>query len=212
MEIIKLKTRYRNGKGKSYTRKIRQQNWIPAVYYGHDRETKLIEIDAKEFSSIVRAKKTTHIINLDLPDESGESNCIIKEIQNKVLNQKEFYHVDFQHIEMNETVTVECPIKIVGVPIGVKEDKGVLNHPVRSVQIECLPQNIPEAVTVDVSELRMGQSIHIKDISLPDIVIKESPDEVIAVVVHPQSSTSESLESSVEAAPLGDVNAKEGTS
>lgn len=200
MEILKLKSRARTGKGKSYARKTRRQGWIPAVYYQHNKDTMNIEVDAYEFTSIVRAKKTTHLINLDLPDNNEEITTVIKEIQRHVLKDNVFFHIDFQHVDMNEKITVNCPIQLTGTAIGITQDSGVLSHPIRLIQIECLPANIPEHISVDISGLHVGESIHVKDISVPNIVIKDSPNEVIATIIHQQASVTESKPADEQAA------------
>ncbi len=77
------------------------------------------------------------------------------------------------------------PLELTGIPVGVKDNHGILDYPVKSVSIECLPMDIPEKVIVDVSALNIGNSIHVRDVVIPNIVIKESADEVLATVTHP---------------------------
>ena len=186
MDIIKLNARPRSGSGKSYTRKARLQGWIPAIYYGRSKEAKNIEINADEFIQLVRAKKTRNLFNLSLSDETGDAVSIIKEIQRDTINRKLFLHIDFQRVAMDEKVTVGVLVELVGLPpIGVKEMGGVLQHPAKIINIECLPANIPEKITVDVSMLKIGDSVHIRDISIPNAVIKHSPEEVVVVVIQP---------------------------
>lgn len=189
MEIIKIKTRARSGSGKSYTRKTRAQGWIPAIYYGRKTEAKTIEVDYREFAAIVRNRKLTNLIDLGIGSGSEDSIAVIKEVQRHVIKDNLFFHIDFQHVAMNEKVTVKCPIEILGIPIGVKVSAGVLGHPVKSVMIECLPMDIPEKISIDVSELNVGNSIHVRDITIEKVSIKESPDEVLAMVTHPTRDT-----------------------
>jgi len=185
LEIIKLTSRQRSGTGKSYTRKARVQGWVPAVYYGHNRDSVHIEINAREFATLVRQRKTTHLVDLGLGQSQDDSIAVIKDIQRHVLKNESFIHVDFQHVAMNEKVTVRVPLELTGIPVGVKDNHGILDYPVKSVSIECLPMDIPEKVTVDVSALNIGNSIHVRDVVIPNIVIKESADEVLATVTHP---------------------------
>ncbi len=185
MEIIKLTSRQRSGTGKSYTRKARVQGWVPAVYYGHNRDSVHIEINAREFATLVRQRKTTHLVDLGLGQSQDDSIAVIKDIQRHVLKNESFIHVDFQHVAMNEKVTVRVPLELTGIPVGVKDNHGILDYPVKSVSIECLPMDIPEKVIVDVSALNIGNSIHVRDVVIPNIVIKESADEVLATVTHP---------------------------
>ena len=184
MEIIKLKARTRIGSGKSYTRKARSQGWIPAIYYGKKTKPTPIEVDGHEFAAIVRNRNLTHLIDLGLSQKEESSIAVIKEVQRHVVKDTVFYHIDFQHVAMNEKVTVHCPVQIVGIAVGVKDESGVLGNPVKSIMIECFPMDIPERIPIDVSALHVGDSIHIRDISLPNISIKDAPEEVVAVVTH----------------------------
>ncbi|MFP4162992.1 MAG: 50S ribosomal protein L25 [Chitinispirillaceae bacterium] len=184
MDIIKLQTRKREGVGKSYTRKARTQGWVPANYYGHGQEATSIEVSHKEFATLVRNKQLTHLVDLGL-EGGDDSIAVIREVQRNVLKDDDFYHIDFMHVAMNETVVVDIPLELSGTPVGVKVDKGVLGHPIKSVKVECLPKDIPEKITVDVTELKINESIHARDISVPDVVIKDAPEEVVAVVTPP---------------------------
>jgi len=156
LDIIKINARPRPGTGKSYTRKARIAGWIPATYYGHNRVTQNVEIDALEFSTLVRTKKTGHLFDLGFKDEAVNSVAIIKEIQRDVIDRKKFLHIDFQHVNMNETVTVKIAVELTGLPVGVKDEGGILNHLAKTINVECLPVNIPEKIVVDVSSLKIG--------------------------------------------------------
>jgi len=209
LEIIKLTSRQRSGTGKSYTRKARVQGWVPAVYYGHNRDSVHIEINAREFATLVRQRKTTHLVDLGLGQSQDDSIAVIKDIQRHVLKNESFIHVDFQHVAMNEKVTVRVPLELTGIPVGVKDNHGILDYPVKSVSIECLPMDIPEKVIVDVSALNIGNSIHVRDVVIPNIVIKESADEVLATVTHPtREAATEGAAEGGEAAPAAAAPAK----
>ena len=184
MDIIKLKSRSRTGTGKSYTRKIRQQGWIPAIYYGEGRSPVNIEIANKEFCAVARGSKLTRLFDLGLAGESA-SVAVIREVQRHPVIDDLYLHIDFQHVAMDKKVIVDCPLELTGIPIGVKESGGVLGHPVKRLKIECMPSEIPEKISVDVSALAIGDSIHVRDLVIPNVVIKASPDEVLAVVTHP---------------------------
>jgi large subunit ribosomal protein L25 len=185
LEIIKLKARTRTGSGKSFTRKTRLDGWVPAIYYGEGREPVMIEVDKREFSTIVRGRKLTHLIDLGLSGGKEPSIAVIREVQRHVIRDDAFFHIDFQHVAMDKKVTVDCPLELTGIAIGVKDSGGVLGHPVKKIKIECMPTEIPEKISVDVSNLAIGDSIHVRDLSIPNVVIKSPGDEVIAVVTHP---------------------------
>ncbi len=196
MDIIKLTARQRQGTGKSYTRKARAQGWIPAIYYGHNFDPVKIEVNHKEFTAIVRGKKQSHLIDLGIGKSESDSIAVIREVQKHVLKDEKYYHIDFLHVAMNEKVIVDCRLEITGIAVGVKEG-GVLGHPIQSVKVECMPADIPEKIVVDVTNLGIGDSIHVRDISVPNVTIKEAPDEVLAVVTR---ATRESEEIKPEAA------------
>jgi large subunit ribosomal protein L25 len=186
LEILKLKARARTGSGKSYTRKTRVDGWVPAIYYGTNREPMKIEVDKKELSTLVRGKNLTHLIDLGLSTGGKETSiAVIRELQRHVYKDDLFLHVDFQHVDMNKKVIVDCPVELIGIPVGVKDDGGVLGHPIKKIKVECMPLEIPEKISVDVSALKIGDSIHVRDVKLANAVIKDSPDEVLAVVTHP---------------------------
>jgi large subunit ribosomal protein L25 len=185
VEIIRLNARPRSGTGKSYTRKIRDQGWVPAVYYGVGRKPENIEVNKKELAAVVRNKKLTHLFDLGLSGGKDASIAVVREVQRHVVNDDLFMNVDFQHVAMDKKVTVDCPLELTGIPIGVKEAGGVLGRLVKTLKIECMPTEIPEKISIEVSHLEIGDSIHVRDVKIPKVVIKASPDEVLAVVTHP---------------------------
>jgi large subunit ribosomal protein L25 len=211
LEIVKIKARARSGSGKSYATKVRNSGWIPANYYGHDMKPQNIEINKIEFSAVERAGKTAHLIDLGLTAAEGESVAIIKEIQREVIKSEIILHVDFQHTSLNEEVTVQVPLVLTGTPEGVMQDDGVLNHPGQFLSVVCLARNIPEKITVDVSRLKVGESIHVKDISVPDCKFAQAPEDVIASVtraskieeVAATAATGEAAASGAEGAAAG---------
>lgn len=212
MEIIKLKARPRSGTGKSYTRKVRLQGWIPAIYYGVGREPMTIEVDKKEFSAVVRGRKLTHLFDLGLSGGQGASIAVVREVQRHVVIDDLFQNIDFQHVAMDKKVTISCPLDLTGIPVGVKDAGGVLGRPVKSLTIECMPTEIPEKISIDVSHLEIGDSIHVRDVKIPNLVIKASPDEVLAVVTQPtkEEEVAKPAEEAVaaEGAPAGAVPAE----
>ena len=172
------------------------QGWIPGVYYGHNRTTKTVEVEDADFVLLVRSKKTRHLIDLGL-EEKGDSIAIIKEVQRDILDRSKVIHIDFQHVAMDEKVTVKVPVELVGIPIGVKDQGGVLGHPAKFLNVECMPANIPEKISVDVTALKIGDSIHVRNVILPDAVIKDPPDEVVAVIIFASAEAEKPKEAEV---------------
>jgi large subunit ribosomal protein L25 len=200
LEIIKLTTRPRTGSGKSYTRKARAQGWVPAIYYGKKMDSVQLEVNHKEFATIVRNKKLTHLFNLGLGKTEEDSIAVIREFQRHVVDRNNFLHIDFHHVAMNEKVIVEVPLILEGIPVGVKLNGGVLGSPVKQVKVECMPLDIPENVKIDVSALDVGQSIHVRDVVLNGLTLKDSSDEVLAVITHPTTADAPAAEAAEGAA------------
>jgi len=192
LEIANLTTQLRKGTGKSYTRKARGRGWIPAVYYGHNRDSQNIEVNEKELGAFLRAYGTSQLVDLQIEGED-KSIAIIKEIQRDVLKPGTLFHVDFQHVDMAEKINVQVPIIITGTAIGVKNG-GVLSHSVQTVTVECLPINIPESIEIDVSKLDIGDAIHIRDIQSENYTFKDNPDEILANVTAATQETAEVAE------------------
>ena len=186
MDILKIKARPRSGSGKSYTRKARVLGWIPAIYYGRNRQPKTIEIDANEFIQFVRAKKTRNLFNLGLTgEEGGDASQLSRRFSAIRSTGNCSCTLIFSAWPWTKS-NGGMPIELTGLPpIGVKEMGGVLQHPAKVLMVECLPANIPEKIAVDVSLLKIGDSIHVRDIAVVNGVIKDSPDQVVAVVIIP---------------------------
>jgi len=201
LEIIKLTARPRTGSGKSYTRKARAQGWVPAIYYGKKMDPVQLEVNHKEFATIVRNKKLTHLFNLGLGKTEEDSIAVIREFQRHVIDRDNFLHIDFHHVAINEKVIVEVPLILEGIPVGVKLNGGVLGSPVKQVKVECMPLDIPENVKIDVSALDVGQSIHVRDVVLNGLALKDSPDEVLAVITHSTTVDAAATEAAADAAP-----------
>jgi large subunit ribosomal protein L25 len=144
-----------------------------------------IEVDKKEFSAVVRGRKLTHLFDLGLSGGEKATIAVVREVQRHVVNDDLFLNIDFQHVAMDKKVTIDCPLDLTGIPVGVKDAGGVLGRPVKTLTIECMPTEIPEKISIDVSHLEIGDSIHVRDVKVPNVVIKASPDEVLAVVTQP---------------------------
>ena len=198
MDVVKLKSRLRTGTGRRPSGRIRRSGWIPAIFYGNKFDAQNIEVEQKDFATLVRGKKITHLIDLGL-ENGGTSVAVIKDIQRNCMNNHEYYHIDFQRVDMKVKITVKVPVELSGIPMGVKETNGVLNFAMKQVTIECLPSDIPEKVIIDVSNLNIGNSIHVQDVKIENITLKEPPHAVIAAVTH---ATEEAVKVEAVAAPV----------
>ncbi len=194
MKVLEVEATLREKTGKQVAKKLRREGLLPAVIYGGGRpEATHIAIPAKE----VRKLKHHHgLVRLKLGDE--ERMCILKDIQYNWLGDVPI-HVDFQEIKFGEMVEVTVELEFHGTPIGVSEEGGVLEILKREITIETLPRQIPEKISVDISNLHAGDALHVGDIPLPEgAKLVDSPDETVAVVAEPEETAEESEEEATE--------------
>lgn len=181
MERVTLNAEKRDQSGKGIARSLRRNGLMPAVVYkGGDSAP--VQLSAKELSRFIsKTAGEQVIVNLQFPDDLKQA--IVKDYQTDPIKGS-LLHVDFQEISATEIIKVIAHIGIKGEAIGVKRDKGILQYGIREIEIECLPDKIPGHIDVDVSNLEIGQSIHVRDLNLGEgIRIIASPDEVIATVI-----------------------------
>jgi large subunit ribosomal protein L25 len=180
MEKFILTVEKRERKGKGAARQLRKEGFIPCVIYKNGESTP-IQISAKEmlpFMNIATKEK----LFVTLKFKEGEKQAILQDYQVDPIKGK-LLHVDFMEVSATEKIRVTVPVVLIGEPIGVKQDKGVLQHGISEIEIEAIPAKIPGHIEVDVSELEVGDSIHIKDIKFEEgIKVISDPDEVIATV------------------------------
>lgn len=184
MERVTLKAEMREKVGKGAARSARRGGTIPAVLYRGGSSTP-ISMNAKELSGFVRTTAGEQVmVNLSFPGGDNKL-ALVKDYQVDPI-RGDLLHTDFFEVSLTEEIRVYVHVTTKGEPIGVKRDKGILQHGVREVEIQCLPDRIPGHVQVDVTALETGMSIHVRDLVLGEgIKILTEPDEVIASVVAP---------------------------
>ena len=186
MAMHALKGARRSGVGKGVARKLRQLGSIPAVYYGRGEDPIVLTVGLKELEEvIVKAEGSNVIVDLKVDgDGVGDRKALIREIQRDPVGGH-ILHLDLQHISLTERITVEVPIVLTGIPIGVKDGGGILEHLLRDVEVECLPTDIPSRLEIDVSELNIGDSLHVSDLRADKVTILTEGERPIAAVVPP---------------------------
>ncbi|MBI3316211.1 MAG: 50S ribosomal protein L25 [Candidatus Omnitrophica bacterium] len=185
MEQIKLKAILRAQRGKQSAKRMRREGLIPAVVYHRGEEPVAISVADKEMNRILRTAGGENVlISLDIEKEKkarGRS-VIIKEIQHDPV-KRHVLHVDFNEISLTEKILVEVEVVGQGEPVGVKQDGGVLDHPLRTLKVQCLPTDIPKHIDVDVSGLKLNESIHVKDITVAGTLkVLTDPEAVLFLV------------------------------
>ena len=145
--------------------RLRKEGKIPAVIYGHKKPVH-ISVDAKEVDTKFYTISENTIITINVKDKEYE--VLVKEFQENVM-LGQLSHIDFFEIERGKILKTRIPVYLTGTSIGVKEG-GLLEHRLHEIDIECLPKDIPEKIEVDITELQIGESVHVSDLAFPESV------------------------------------------
>jgi large subunit ribosomal protein L25 len=211
MEKPVLSAEIREGIGKEKAKRLRAKGLIPAVFYGPRTQSIPLVIDSKEFVKTLQTEAGENVL-IDLTirkgDHSEQKVVMVKDLQLDPL-QGTTLHTDFYEVAMDEMVTVEVPVHLVGKPEGLKMG-GILEQIRRTIQIQCLPGDIPKGIDVDVSPLKIGDSIHVHEIQAGKVKILFETNFTIATVVPPAVEEKKVVEEVVaEVAEGAEVKEKE---
>lgn len=182
--------------GKGAARKLRKNNQVPAVFYGPGTETVMLALDYSELEKLLRKAGGENII-LDLQvksDKGTESKkAMLKDLQVDPVKDT-YVHADFYEISMDKEITVAVQIQLINTPIGASNG-GILQHIRRELTITCLPDKLIDAFEIDVSGLDIGDSVHIRDIELPEGITSVEEDHLtVALVAAPTVEVEEEEE------------------
>jgi large subunit ribosomal protein L25 len=184
-QTVALSANPRQATGKGAARQARFRGKVPAVIYGHGREAQALELEAKALEKALHGVEPASTI-IELAVDGKTVKTLIREIQRHPI-RPDIIHVDFYEIHATEKVKLKVPVHLVGNPDGVRNAGGVLDQVTREVEIEVLPENIPDRVELDVNALKIGDSLHVRDLSIPNAKILTDADLTIATVVPPRA-------------------------
>jgi large subunit ribosomal protein L25 len=182
---VKLKVQRRTVVGRNAIKKIKAQGLVPGVIYGSQAEPIALQVEARALTNVLAHALSEHVlVELEIADGSQSTNrlALIQEVQHHPL-RPELLHVDFHAVSATEKITSEVPIEAVGDALGVRTFGGLLEHSLRTLEVECFPQDLPEIVRIDVSNLNIGESLHVRDIPLPSGVEALTPADLTVVSV-----------------------------
>ncbi|HXQ30111.1 MAG TPA: 50S ribosomal protein L25 [Gemmatimonadales bacterium] len=183
--IVALAARPRAATGKGPARQARLRGEVPAVIYGHGRESETLMLDGQALEkALTGIEPESTVIELAVGEKT--TKALIREIQRHPI-RPDIIHVDFYEIHATEKVRLRVPIRLLGTPDGVRNAGGVLDQVTREVEIEVLPEHIPDRVELDVSALKIGDSLHVRDLAIPNATIHAVGDLTIATVVPPRA-------------------------
>ena len=175
--------------GKGAARSLRRNGQIPAIIYGHSREPQSLAVPARELDRLLQHISAEATV-VELSVEGKTSRTLIREIQRHPF-KRQILHVDFQELVAGETVVVRIPLTLVGVPAEVRAGAGVMDQTMRELEIEVDPVNMPNHIDVDVSELTIGHSIHVRDLKLPAGVTALVDEDASVVVIQAARAVTE---------------------
>src|SRR5438046_4077999 len=183
---VKLKAEPRMDVGRAAVRKLRARGLIPAIIYGGKDKPRPLQVAAREINAMMsHASGENVLVELEVAGEDSSRTALVQEVQHSPVGG-EIRHVDFHAVSMDQMIQAEVPLEPTGIAVGVKTFGGLLEQSLRSLAIECLPADLPDRITVDVSQLNIGDSIHVRDIQLPSgVTAKVQPDLTAFSVVAP---------------------------
>ncbi|HKE89437.1 MAG TPA: 50S ribosomal protein L25/general stress protein Ctc [Gemmatimonadales bacterium] len=184
-QLISITAAPRTAAGKGAARQARLQKKVPAVVYGHGRASQSLEVDAQTLEQVLSGKEPSSTL-VELTVEGKKARALIREIQRHPV-RPDIIHIDFYEIHADEKVKLKVPVHLTGTPEGVRNAGGVLDQVTREVEIEVLPEHIPDRVELDVTPLTIGHSLHVSDLAIPNATILTQADLTIATVVPPRA-------------------------
>src|SRR5437660_10531325 len=180
---VKLKVEPRTATGRSAARRLKARGIVPAVVYGGKEKSQPLQVSARDINAMLsHASGENILVELEIAGEKSSRTALLQEVQHSPVGGA-VLHVDFHAISMDEKIQADVPLEGLGVATGVKNFGGLLEQNLRALAIECLPRDLPDKITVDVSALNIGDSIHVRDIKLPDGVTAKTPVDLTAFSV-----------------------------
>jgi large subunit ribosomal protein L25 len=198
MASAQLAAQTRTEVGKGAARSLRRSGRVPGVIYGHAREPQALTIDTRELDRLLEHISAENTV-VELTIGGRASRTLIREIQRHPF-RRQVLHVDFQELVAGEKVTVRIPIVLAGSAVGVRVDGGVLDQTLRELEIEVDPANMPNHIDVDISNMVIGDSIHVRDLVLPTgVATLTDRDTTVCVCAAPRAVIEEVAAPAAEA-------------
>ena len=198
MASASLSAEARTETGKGVARKLRAAGRVPAVIYGHARQAQALSLPTRELEKLLSSISTGSTV-VELSVGSATTKTLIREVQRHPF-KKQILHVDFQELVAGEKVSVEIPLVFVGTPEGVRLSGALLEQILHSIEVLVDPANIPNHIDVDVTNLAMGHSLHVRELTLPaGLEVLTDEDATVCAVVAPRAVVEETPAEGVEA-------------
>jgi len=180
-----LQAQKRSKTGKGPAGRMRDEGWIPAVVYGREHDSEPLRVKQRALDSLLDEISVDNtLIDLEIQEDGDAFPVLIREIQRHPW-RRNIQHVDFFRIKEDEAIRVDVPVRLVGTPEGVREEDGILQQLRHDIEVECLPNEIPEYFEADVTDLEIGESLHVGDLSTGSVKPLDDLDLTICTVVPP---------------------------
>ena len=172
--------------GRSASRRLRKSNQVPAILYGKHTQPETLVIDGPEFSRLIKAiAGSATLIQLERKDKQGKALSFLQEVQRDPITDK-YQHVDFREVKADEKFEIRIRLHLAGESFGVKNQSGVLETPTFSLRIRCLPKDLPPFIDVDVTELKVGETIHVGELKqIPGVEYLDDKNQPVVSCVEP---------------------------
>ncbi len=201
MASASLSAESRTERGKGVARKLRAAGRVPGVVYGHGREPQSLSLVARDLDKLLSGIAAGSTV-IELTLGKATTKTLIREIQRHPF-KKQILHIDFMELVAGEKVIVDIPLVFVGIPEGVRLSGALLEQIVHSIEVNVDPASIPNHIDVDVTNLAMGHSLHVRDLVLPEgLEVLTDEDTTICAVVAPRAVVEEKAEGEVEGAEV----------
>ena len=203
-QALKINAAPRAAQGTSNNRRLRHTGWFPGIVYGTGKPNQMVQVNEREFRKTLQGHSSEHML-LDL-EISGQNaiKVLLQEVQHNSLTGV-ITHADFHEISMTEKIRAEIQVHLTGLPVGVSQGGGVLEHLLREVEIECLPGDLMEAINVDVSALNVGENLSVGDIQLDKAKYTILTDAELAVAMVAAPTVEEAKPAEAEGAAEPEV-------
>ena len=208
MQQERLDARKRDGFGKGNARALRRSGGLPAVLYGRGEEVLPLELEEDIFRKFLRAHGENVLINMEITGH-GTETVMVREVQRDSVMKRVLLHADFMRISLDEPVTAGVPVVLVGSSLGIREG-GVLEFPLREVQLHCLPTLLPVEIEVDIGDMDINDTFYVGDLleMIEGISVLDDPQTMI-VAISPPRVIEEEVEAAEEAVEGEEVEGAE---
>lgn len=189
---LKLNTQERTDTKKSKAKQLRNQGDVPGIVYGKKLKSTTISVSEKELIALLKEDPNV-IIDMDVPNE-GQATVMVSSMQRDKLT-RQILHIDFIQVDMKQEISTNVKLEFEGEPVGVKDEDGILQVESREVEVQCLPDDIPNQIVVNISGMHVGDSLTVGDIKIPKkVTLVSDENDIIVNVLHQQKAEEEETE------------------